>query len=152
MHDQVVKRIKRKEEVKYVYRRDWGNDCGESWEDHCVDPKQGSRVCIVTVDGLDYIHDKFFYNYEELKNFALKVKKRAVVNLKFWELTEGLDVDEDGRGMECLYEFEEDSYSDYAAEEEWSMKDTYNSLGGEDGERKYLSDGVWLNPNGTIET
>ncbi len=146
MDDQVVKRIKRKEEVEYVYRMDYGNDCGESWEDHCVDPKQGSRACIMTVDGLDYIHDKFFYNYDKLKNFALKVKKRGVVNLEFWELIEGLDE----WSMDRLYEFEEDRHSNYETEE-WSMKDTYNVIGGEDGERKYMSDGAWINPDGTID-
>lgn len=143
--DRIVERIKRKEEVEYVFSFNMGDECG----DNCIDENVGGYVQIITKNGLTYAHDKVFYDYEKLKKFALKIKEKGIVNLEFWRCFGSYD----GWEGDSHLEFEE--RGQYVDEEphEWDMKDLYNSLGGgEDGERIYLSDGVWLNPDGTTET
>lgn len=138
--DRIIERIKRQEKVLYVY----SYSKGEHFDDRTFIDEAGACVAAITDDGIEYVHDKVFQNYEDLKEFALKIKAKGIINLEFWRCIGSYDWE----GNSYL-EFEEDDY--YQDESsEWSSRDIYNSLGGEDGERKYMSDGAWISPDGTI--
>ncbi len=142
--DRIVERIKRQEEVWYVYRLNKYGYLGDGF-----DTENGAEVVVMTKDGLEYIHDKIFYDYDKLKAFALKVKEKGIINLEVWRCQGNFEWDGES-SHSYLQEFEEKiEYDDEP--QEWSRRDIYNSLGGEDGERKYMSDGAWINPDGTID-
>ncbi len=140
--ERIVSRIKRQEEVWYVYflniYREYGFDSIDEY---------GANIMVTTKDGLEYMHDKVFYDYDKLKALALKIKAKGIINLEYWmcqgrpDLTDGY--------TSYLHVFEDKSEY-YEEPHEWDTKDIYNSLGGEDGERKYMHDGAWISPDGTI--
>ncbi len=140
--NRIVPRINREERVLRVL----SHSKGEYFDDRTFIDEFGACVAIVTYDGLEYIHDKVFYEYEDLKDLALKIKSKDIVNLKYWECIGVYEWDEQN-----VFDNEFEDISDYCEEpHEWDTKDIYNSLGGEDGERKYMHDGAWISPDGTI--
>ena len=140
--DRIVEKIKRQEEVLYVYWVNRGWECG----DNCIDPDRGGYIEVVTKDGLLYAHDRIFYDYTKLKEFGFKIKTKGIINLEFWGCVGNYQW-EGGNELEEKNEYHEEYHED---SHEWSSQDIYNSLGGEDGERKYMSDGAWISPDGTI--
>ncbi len=140
--DRIVERIKRQEEVMYLYRLNQYGMYGEGF-----DSDNGAQVVVMTKDGLEYAHDKIFYDYDKLKEFALKIKTKGSINLEFWRCQGNYPGDEGSNSY--LKEFEEkEEY--YDEPHEWNTMDIYNLLGGEDGEMKYMNDGAWISPDGTI--
>lgn len=140
--DEIIDGIDRSEEVWKVYSGEIYGEYGCTE----IDPDVGARVYVMTNDWLEFYHDEIFYDYEKLKEFALKVKEKGIINLKFWNFHSTLDPEDSQSFME---EFE-DKTIDTGEEHEWSSRDIYNSLGGEDGEMKYMHDGAWISPDGTI--
>ena len=139
--DMIVERIKKEEEVRYVYKLNKYGYFGDGF-----DSDNGAEVVVMTQNGLEYIHDKIFYDYDKLKEFALKIKKKGSINLELWRCQGNYE----GEAFDSyLKEFEEDD-TYYEESHEWDTRDIYNSLGGEDGERKYMHDGAWISPDGTI--
>lgn len=139
-YDDNIKYIKRHEEVLYVYTYDmhseaYGIDYIEKSD------KYAGYTLIIAKDFLEYRHNKVFTNYRDIKEFALKVKNKGVVNLEFWE---------------CLgnYYFDSNSHEEfeekYDYDNEYDMTDVYNNFVTEEGEPTYLSDGVWLYPDGSM--
>ncbi len=141
-NDRIVSKIRRQEEVWYVY---FLNIYGEYGTDY-ID-EHGANIMVTTKDGLEYMHDKVFHDYDKLKALALKIKEKGVINLEHW-MCQGWDDDTEG-GTSYLKVFEDKSEY-YEEPREWSSQDIYNSLGGEDGEMKYMHDGAWISPDGTI--
>ncbi len=140
--DRIVERIKRQEEIMYVYKLNQYGMYGEGF-----DSDNGAQVVVMTKDFLEYIHDKIFYDYDKLKEFVLKIKAKGSINLEFWRCQGKYPGDEGGNSY--LKEFEEkEEY--YDEPHEWNTVDIYNSLGGEEGELKYMHDGAWISPDGTI--
>ncbi|MCD6381435.1 MAG: hypothetical protein J7L43_00455 [Candidatus Aenigmarchaeota archaeon] len=99
------KRFDSIEEVNYVFS--YSNEYGDYelttfWNLH-----------VITEGGLFYKHDKIFTDYDKLKEFALKVKNKGLVNLNYW-ICQGYYPYEGEASMEAIYEFEEryDSYED----------------------------------------
>lgn len=129
-----IKNIKRHEEVLYVYTYDmnskkFGIDYIGSSE------KYAGYVLIVTKDCLEYKHNKIFTNYDDAMEFALKVQDKGIVNLEFWT---------------CLgdYYFENNQHLEFV--EIYDDYDDYDDYVTEESEPTYLSDGLWLYPNGQM--
>ena len=55
--DRIIERIKRQEEVWYVYKLNKYGYYGDGF-----DSDNGAEVVVMTKDGLEYIHDKIFMN------------------------------------------------------------------------------------------
>lgn len=132
-YDENIGNIKRHEEILYVYTYDmytgeYGNPYAEKTD------KYAGYVLAVTKDSLLYSHFKVFDNYQDAKQLALKIKNEGIVNLEFWT---------------CLgnYDFESNCHEEY--DYDYDMRDVYNNIATEDGEPRYLSDGVWLYPDGS---
>ncbi len=143
--NRIIDKIKRQEEIYSIYVR-------YRYTEY-FDSSTGAQVMVMAGDDLEYVHDKIFYDYDKLKNFALKIKAKGIINLEFWTCIGSIDP-ESGSGS-SLEELEdtplyENTYDYRSNEHEWNSKDIYNSLGGEEGERKYMSDGAWISPDGTI--
>ncbi|MGA9045574.1 hypothetical protein [Sulfuricurvum sp.] len=140
-YDDNIKNIKRHEEVLYVYTYDMhSEEYGRNYVEK-ID-KYAGYILIVTKDFLEYRHLKIFDNYQNAKQLALKIKNEGVVNLEFWTCL----------GNYCFEsnyheEFEEKCVYD---DHEYDMADVYKDFATENGEPTYLSDGVWLYPNGSM--
>lgn len=139
-YDENIGKIKRHDEISYVYTYDMYSDSfgGNFSEEPDI---YAGYTLVVTKDGLTYRHFKIFDKYQDVKQLALKIKKKVIVNLEFWTCLGSYEYDVDNSHKE----FEEtDNYDDH----EYDMTDAYNNFATEDGEPTYLSDGVWLYPDG----
>lgn len=136
-----IKNIKRHEEVLYVYTYDmYSEEYGRNNVEK-ID-KYAGYVLIVTKDLQEYRHFKIFDNYHDAKQLALKIKNKGIVNLQFWECLGDYYFENNYHE-----EFEENYYDDV---HEYDMTDVYDVFATEKGEPTYLSDGVWLYPDGRM--
>ncbi len=140
-YDENIGNIKRHEEILYVYTYDmytgeYGNPYAEKTD------KYAGYVLVVTKDSLLYSHFKVFDNYQDARQFALKIKHEGIVNLEFWTCLGDYN-------FECNYHEEFEENYDYDGHEH-DMTDIYNHFANEEGEPTYLSDGVWLYPDGRM--
>ncbi len=132
-YDDNIKNIKRHEEILYVYTYDmYSEEFGINYINES--DKYAGYVLIISKYCVEYKHNKIFTNYKDIKEFALKVKNKGIVNLEFWE---------------CLgdYYFKNNYHEEF---EESYYFDNDDDDDSEEGEPTYLSDGVWLYPNGSI--
>lgn len=140
-YDDNIKNIKRHEEVLYVYTYDmYSEEYGRNYVEKT--DKYAGYVLVITKDDLTYKHFEIFDNYQDVKEFALKVKNKGIVNLEFWECLGDYYFENNYHE-----EFEESYYDDI---HEYDMTDVYDVFATEEGEPTYLSDGVWLYPNGSM--
>lgn len=140
-YDDNFQHIKRHEEVLYAYTYDmYSEEYGMNYIEQS--DKYAGYILVITKDGLVYKHNKIFSNYEDIKQQALKIKNKNVVNLEFWTCFDRYHFD-----SEVHKEFEEKyDYDD----NEYNMTDVYGDFATEEGEPTYLSDGVWLYPDGSM--
>ncbi len=98
------------EEITHVfsYSNEFKYDDGLEYE-----PTTSWSLHTTTEGGLFYKHNKIFTNYDKFKDFALKVKNKGLVNLKYWVCQGDFPYDESG-SQEAFSEFEKqyDSYED----------------------------------------
>lgn len=140
-YDDNIKNIKRHEEVLYVYTYDmYSEEFGINYIEKS--DKYAGYVLIITKYCVEYKHNKIFTNYKDVKEFALKVKNKGIVNLEFWECLGDYYFENNYHE-----EFEENYYDDV---HEYDMTDVYDVFATEEGEPTYLSDGVWLYPDGRM--
>lgn len=140
--NRIVNKIKRHAEVMYVF--------GYNINSEVFQPDLGAEVRVIINEGrlsMEYSHDKIFHDYDKLKEFALKIKDKGIINLEFWNCLGSYEWEDN-----CSEHLEFEDKSEYYEEpREWGSMNIYNSLEGEHGERKYMSDGAWMNPDGTID-
>ena len=76
------------------------------------------RLFATTAGGFYYEHEKKFKDYEELVKLAIKVKKKGIVNLKYWECREKDDSENWQTNIKELQKEEYNYYEDYCDPEE----------------------------------
>lgn len=129
-NDNIIDKIKRHEEISYVYTYDMNSDTfgGNFSEEPDI---YAGYALVVTKDGLTYRHFKIFDNYQDVKKLALKTKKKGIVNLEFWTCLGKYEYDVDNSHKE----FEEiDDYADH----EYDMTDVYDNFATEEGKPTYF--------------
>lgn len=133
----------RHEEILYVYTYDINS--GE-YGNHYIETKDKYEgyVLIITKDLLEYKHNKKFNSYADIEKFALKIKKAAIVNLKFWECNGDFEAWESN----IYLEFEE-QYNDYDEDDDNYMAQFYDA-DLDNGMGTYLSDGAYVRSDGSI--
>lgn len=141
-NDEKIINPNRHEEILYVYTydinsREYGNNYIETKD------KYEGYVLVITKDLLEYQHNKKFNSYTEIEKFALKIKKSAIVNLKFWDCN-GEYQDWDNN---IHLEFEEQH--DHTDDDSNYMMQFYDA-DLDNGMGTYLSDGAYIKSDGSI--
>lgn len=116
------KRFNSIEEVNFVFS--YSNEYMDPYGDY--EPTTSWNLHVTTEGGLFYKHDKIFTDYDKLKKFALKVKNKGLVNLKYW-ICQGDYPYESEESMEGVYEFEE-RYDSYEDPEEQAMQEVRDMI------------------------